>query len=337
MKKIIFVLFASLLFNVNSFSQEKNDASIAFYNLENLFDTIDSNMIGDFDWTPGGAKIWNTKRYSIKLHNLASVIARLDGNETLPGPDLLGFCEVENRSVVEDLINTPPINKANYGIVHYDSHDKRGIDVGLLYRKNNFKVISSKSYELVFDGENYKTRDQLIVTGELYGERINVIVNHWPSRRGGPVKSEYRRVHAAKLTKSIADSIKKADPNAKIIIMGDFNDDPFNESIKKVLGATKDIKELKSANYYNPLANKLTKTEGSLCYRDEWFLFDQIMLTPNLVNGKKLQFSSATLFNDESIQVQGGKYDGHPLRTHAGSIYLKGYSDHFPVFIKLTH
>ncbi|PLX24242.1 MAG: endonuclease, partial [Salinivirgaceae bacterium] len=303
MKKIIIGLLAILLFNINSIAQEKNETSIAFYNLENLFDTIDSNAKGDFDWTPGGNKIWNTERYTKKLKNLASVIEKLDGDENLPGPDLLGFCEVENRSVVEDLIKTSPIDKANYGIVHYEGSDKRGIDVGLLYRKDNFEVTHSKSYKLIFEGEDYHTREQLMVTGKLFGEKVNIIVNHWPSRRGGPEKSEYRRVHAAKLTKSIADSIKNADPKAKIIIMGDFNDDPINKSISEVLGATSDEKALKKAGFYNPLAKKLTKTEGSLCYRDIWYLFDQILITPNMISGKGIQYNSAQLFNDESIQV----------------------------------
>lgn len=335
MKKLIIILLPIMLLSISSFGQNQKDISVAFYNLENLFDTIDSNAEGDFDWTPGGKKIWNTKRYTKKLNNLAFVIEKLDGDENQHGPDLLGFCEVENRSVVEDLIKTKPIDAANYGIVHYEGSDKRGIDVGLLYRKDNFEVVHTKSYKLIFEGEDYQTREQLMVTGKIYGETVNIIVNHWPSRRGGPVKSNYRRVHAANLTKAIADSIKKSDANARIIIMGDFNDDPTDESIAEVLNAVGEPENMKNADFYNPLAKKLTKTEGSLCYRDEWFLFDQILITPNMVSGKKLQFESAHLFNDESIQVQGGKYDGHPLRTHAGSLYLKGYSDHFPVFIKL--
>jgi predicted extracellular nuclease len=336
MKKIIIALLPAILFSLCSIAQEKNEVSIAFYNFENLFDTIDSNMDGDFDWTPGGNKIWNTKRYTKKLENLAYVIEKLDGNENLPGPDLLGFCEVENRTVVEDLIKSKPINSANYGIVHYEGSDKRGIDVGLLYRTDNFEVTHSKSYKLIFEGEDYHTREQLMVTGNLYGEKVNVIVNHWPSRRGGPEKSNYRRVQAAKLTKSIVDSIIKVDAKAKIIIMGDFNDDPSNESISQVLGASVEEKAAKKTGLYNPLAKKLTKTEGSLCYRDVWFLFDQILITPNMISGKSFQYESAHIFNDESIQVQGGKYDGHPLRTHAGAKYLRGYSDHFPVFIKLS-
>lgn len=326
-------LLLSFLFTFShSFAQEQK-VSVAFYNLENLFDTLDAPRSGDFDWTPGGRKAWDTKRYQKKLNDLAYVIEKLDADSQNPGPDVLGFCEVENRAVVEDLIKTKPIAKANYGIVHFESPDHRGIDVGLLYRQDRFKVTGKKTYTLHFPGEDYRTRDQLYVEGELLGEKVHLIVNHWPSRRGGPKASNYRRVAAAKLCKSIIDSVQQVDPQANIIVMGDFNDNPSNESISQVIRAEPKVKDVKKQGFYNPLAKHLTDERGTLCYRDVWYLFDQILLSKSLLDDEGISFTRADIYDDESIQVQGGKYDGHPLRTHAGSLYLKGYSDHFAVYV----
>ena len=325
-------LFIFSFFLSFSFAQ-KEPVSVAFYNLENLFDTVDSPMSGDFGWTPGGGKAWDTERYQRKLNHLAYVIEKLDADDKQAGPDILGFCEVENRTVVKDLINTSPIDHAGYEIVHYDSPDHRGIDVGLLYRKDRFELIDSKTYTLTFPGEDYNTRDQLLVVGKLQGEKVHVIVNHWPSRRGGQEKSNYRRVEAAKLTKSIIDSVQNAEALANIIVMGDFNDDPDNESIADVLQATSDKSKVGDNGFFNPLANLLSKDCGTLCYRDDWFLFDQILLTKSLLDKDGLKYEKSNIYDDESIRVQGGKYDGHPLRTHAGTLYLKGYSDHFPVYV----
>ncbi len=333
-KGTIIILVMCFVFGVqNLWAQEKKQASIAFYNLENLFDTIDSPMPGDFPWTPGGDKIWNTERYTHKLNNLSYVIQHLDGNEDEAGPDILGVCEVENRDVLEDLIATESLQKSNYGIVHYDSPDHRGIDVGLLYRKANFEVLNSRSVTLTFPGEDYNTRDQLVVSGNLQGELIHVIVNHWPSRRGGPEKSEPRRIAAAKLTKSIIDSIRNTDPKAKIAVMGDLNDDPTNKSVTEILNATPKKEEVKGTKLYNPLAILLTDDRGTLNYRGDWFLFDQIMFSTPWLTDKNIELLDYNIFDQDAVKVQAdNKYKGDPLRTHAGKLYLKGYSDHFSVF-----
>lgn len=338
MKNLIYIITLStfVIFGQATQAQTPEKASIAFYNLENLFDTIDSPIEGDFEWTPGGEKIWNTERYNLKLDNLAFVISNLDGNADEFGPDILGVCEVENRSVLEDLIKHEVVKKSDYGIVHYESPDHRGIDVGFLYRKSAFEVQNSRTATLTFKNEDYNTRDQLVVSGLLYGELIHVIVNHWPSRMGGPEKSDFRRVHAAKLTKTIIDSIYAVDKKAKIVIMGDFNDDPSNKSIAEVLGAKGEQKGLKKGGFFNPMVNLLTPTRGTLCYKNEWFLFDQILFSSYWFNSKGLNFSQADIFDNEKVKVESGKYQGHPLRTHAGKYYLKGYSDHFGVYSVVT-
>lgn len=334
MKKLFYIITFSALICTGhtTYAQNTDKASIAFYNLENLFDTIDSPIEGDFNWTPGGDKIWNTKRYNLKLENLAYVISNLDGNPNATGPDILGVCEVENRSVLEDLVAVPLMKTSDYGIVHFDSPDHRGIDVGLLYRKKAFEPQNTRTATLTFNNEHSHTRDQLVVSGLLYGESIHVIVNHWPSRRGGPEASNTKRTQAAKLTKSITDSIYKVDRKAKIVIMGDFNDDPSNNSIIDIIGAKSSSKGLKKGEFFNPMASLLTPTRGTLCYKDEWFLFDQILFSSYWFKSQGFNFSHAEIFDDEKVKVASGKYKGHPLRTHAGKLYLKGYSDHFAVY-----
>lgn len=325
---IVFVLHTSEQLH----AQSPNKAAIAFYNLENLFDTIDSPIEGDFPWTPGGDKIWNTERYNNKLNNLAYVISNLDGNADEVGPDIIGVCEVENKSVLQDLVANPLMKVSDYGIVHYESPDHRGIDVGFLYKKGSFEVKNSRTATLVFEGEDYHTRDQLIVSGLLYGELIHVIVNHWPSRRGGPENSDFRRVHAAKLTKSIVDSIYETEPKAKIVIMGDLNDDPSNKSVSEVLGAIDNQNNLKKGGFFNPMISLLTKTRGTLCYKDEWFLFDQILYSSYWFQSEGFNYKSAEIFDIGKVKVATGKYKGHPQRTHAGKLYLNGFSDHFGVY-----
>ena len=236
----LFILLASFLLNVNGLSAQKKQKEIAcigFYNLENLFDTIDDPNKRDEEYTPNGKNKWTEKKYKAKLFNMAYVISLIGKEGCKEGFSILGVSEVENRKVLEDLIAEPALVNRNLKIVHYSSPDKRGIDVGLLYNPKRFKLIESKSFRLhAFrnDGDTLFTRDQLLVTGLLDNEKVHVIVNHWPSRSSGEKMSRPARNAAAKLSRSICDSLSQADPLAKILVMGDLNDDPFNDSVKKV-------------------------------------------------------------------------------------------------------
>lgn len=328
---LIFSIFSSL----QSCAQEKKylATTIAFYNVENLFDTIDDPNTNDAEFLPGGANRWTPQRYQAKLENMARVIAGIGNEMVKGGPALIGLSEIENRGVLEDLINTPPLKELGYEIVHYDSPDRRGVDVGLLYKPSVFKVTNSTSNQLYMPGRtDFFSRDQLVVSGELLGEPISVILNHWPSRRSGP---EYRE-EAAKLSRKLSDSLMKAHKNAKIFIMGDLNDDPTDRSVAKVLGAKGKPADVNKGDLFNPMWQLHRDGIGSLAYRDAWNLFDQIIVSEPVLNDSKgWKLHKAKVYNEKFLLQKDGPYAGYPFRTFAGGAYAGGYSDHFPVYLFL--
>ena len=314
--------------------------TIAFYNVENLFDIENDSLTFDDDRTPEGKYQWTQERYARKLENISQVLAQIGKTVSGSSPDIIGLCEVENRKVIEDLIHHRNLLGKNYGIVHFDSPDQRGIDVALLYKKSSFIPSSFQSRRLLlFDdlGERDYTRDQLVVGGVMDGEEFHFIVNHWPSRRGGASKSNPLRIRAALLNKRIIDSIQKLNVNAKIISMGDLNDDPRDDSLKKILKTKGKVNQLDSISLFNPMEKLYRNGIGSLAYRDKWNLFDQFFMTPNILDDTKqtLSYWKAGIFAPTFIQTSEGKYKGYPLRTYSGGSYTAGYSDHFPVYLFL--
>lgn len=312
--------------------------TVAFYNLENLFDTLDTPDKNDFEFTPEGSYKWDSEKYNSKQEKISYVISQIGADLTKTAPAIIGVSEIENRAVLEDLVKMPSIEKYNYEIVHYESPDRRGIDVALLYQPALFKVTNTRSATLKIEGmDDFFTRDQLVVSGELDGEQIHFIVNHWPSRSGGEKRSKPLRNAAADLTRSLTDSIMNADDNAKIIIMGDLNDDPSNESLLKHLKAKKSIKGTKEGELYNAMYPLFQQGIGSLAYRDQWNLFDQIIVSYPLLGDDKSTFKlfKTYIFNKDFLKQESGRYKGYPLRTHAGGVYRNGYSDHFPAYIYL--
>lgn len=318
---------------------------VGFYNLENLFDTIvdpDTNKILQDDFTPFGKKNYTAEKYESKMNNMAHVISKMGVDISPDGLALLGVAEIENRAVLEDLVNRESIRSRNYKIEHYDSPDARGIDVALLYNPDYFKVISSKSYPLTTYSGNkrMRTRDQLLVTGELKGERVHVIVTHWPSRSGGEKKSAPRRYAAGELGRKIIDSIQAAEPNAKVIYMGDLNDDPSDKSVKEAMNTVAKIKDVTNDNLYNTLETNHANGIGTLAYRDNWNLFDQLIITPSLVtkdnNFDTYKFFKVVVYNEEFLKNASGSFKGYPFRTFVGPNFINGYSDHFPVYMILV-
>lgn len=318
-------------------------ACVGFYNLENLFDTIvdeDVNKILTEDFTPNGPKQFTSERYHQKLENLSKVIADMGVETTPDGAAVLGVCEIENKQVLQDLVAMPNIAGRNYQIVHYDSPDRRGIDVGFLYQEKYFKLISSTSYPLHDPEEKeFYTRDQLLVTGELNGEKMHFIVAHWPSRRGGEKRSRPKRILAAELGLHIMDSIRKEDPNAKIIYMGDLNDDPTSYSMKKTMKTKGNIESVKEGDLYNAMENFYKKGIGTLAWRDNWNLFDQLVCSSPLIETgsdfSSYKFFKARVFNEPYLKQTSGSFKGYPLRTYVGPTWQGGYSDHFPVYLFL--
>jgi len=336
---LILLLYIPLI----SFSQESNTykiRTVAFYNVENLFDIENDSLTFDDDRTPEGKDHWTKERFAKKVARISQVLSEIGNEVTATSPDVIGLCEIENRQVIEALVAHPNLRDRGYEIIHYDSPDERGIDVALLYKKSAFIANSFKSHRLLlYKKEGFRdfTRDQLVVGGILDNEQFHFIINHWPSRSGGEARSKPNRLAAAKLNKRIIDSLQKLDIQTKIISMGDFNDDPVDESLKLVLRTKGKIKDLDSLSLFNPMVKLYKKGVGSLAYRDKWNLFDQLYFTSNLVNDKLATFGfwKADVFNPTYLLDPNGKYKGYPLRTYAGGAYIGGYSDHFPVYMYL--
>jgi predicted extracellular nuclease len=337
---LVFFLFLGVIGSL--FSQEKSYkvGCIGFYNVENLFDTLDTPDVFDEEFTPGGAKLYGTEIYLDKLSKLSSVISQIGLELTPDGVALLGVAEVENRAVLEDLAAQEALKARNYQIVHYDSPDRRGIDVGLLYNPKYFQVLNSRVIPMAsyLEGEEPRfTRDILLVSGLFDGEPLHVLVNHWPSRRGGESASSPLREMAALQCKKIVDSLCTAEGAPKILIMGDFNDDPTNTSLKDVLRASKKIKDVRPCGLFNPYWEIHAKGSGTLAYRDTWNLFDQVIASHALIDKGKggYQFYQAKIFSRPFMVQRSGHFKGYPLRTFSGDAYLGGYSDHFPVYVFL--
>ena len=324
-------------------AQQKKKLAVAivgFYNQENLFDTINDPKIDDEEFLPNSPNHWNTEKYMHKLANMSKVISKIGTDINPDGFALLGVSEVENLGVMKDLAAQPLLKNRHLGIVHYDSPDRRGIDVGLFYNPKYFKLIASKSYRLhVPDKPYFRTRDQLLVSGLLLGDTVYVIVNHWPSRYGGEKRSRPLRNAAADLTRHISDSLLRLNPEAKIIVMGDLNDNPTNESVMKHMRAVPKNK-MKPGDFYNPMYKLYKEGIGSTAWRDTWSLFDQVFVSPGLLGPvtlhSGLKFYKAFIFNKPFMQQKDGRYKGYPYRTFAGGTWMGGYSDHFPAYIVLV-
>lgn len=314
---------------------------VAFYNLENLFDVIDDEHILDEDFTEFGRKEWTQNRYDKKLQKLSDAISKIGFDYVGKMPSLLGVAEVENKKVLNDLIAQPKLSRINYDYIHYNSPDERGIDVALIYDIAVFKVINSRAIPVQIDnpnGEPDATRDILYVHGVLAGTPVHVYVNHWPSRRDGPETTNYKRVSVAQQLKSHIEQIDhegkrndntlELDDSHHVIVLGDFNDEPHNESIKDVLVPS---------GFDNVTAPLKKYHRGSLNHDFKWNLFDQILISNSLHNDveNSLYFYKAEIFDDIMLRQWKGKYRGQPARTFSGRRYKGGYSDHFPVYMIL--
>jgi hypothetical protein len=322
-------------------SAEYKVASIGFYNLENLFDTLDSPTTNDADFLPQGRLAWNTPKYVSKQANMAKVIGQLATELTPDGVAILGVAEIECRKVLEDLVVQPELKPRNYQIVHYDSPDERGIDVGLLYQPKYFQVLGSRAVPVPLKdpktGDVDLTRDILYVAGTFDGEPLHLMVGHWPSRRGGESGSAWARAAAASVCKRLSDSIQTVDADAKIVLMGDLNDDPDSKSVTQTLKARFKADGLAKGELYNPMYDLYKDGNGTLAYRDAWDLFDQMIVSKGLVNKRVggWQLYKAHVFRQPWLLQAEGAFRGYPFRTFVGDIFINGYSDHLPVYLFL--
>lgn len=338
-----FLLCCLLLFVQALSAQKKADTRyvplcVGFYNIENLYDTIDGPN-DDAEFLPTSAKQWNSQRYYRKLGKMAKVIAEMGRDVHPDGLACMGFAEVETRGVLEDLVRTAPLDQRGYRVVHHDSPDRRGVDVGFIYDPKRFTLLNDKAYRLVDPADtNFRTRDQLVVTGVLDGDTVSFIVAHWPSRRGGEKVSQPRRILAARLGRHIEDSLMARYPDARTIYMGDLNDDPVDPSVRRFLNTTGDKEQAVDGKLFDPMVGLYQKGIGSLAWNDSWNLFDQIILSPALVTGAggRYRYYGVRVFNEPYLRQADGNFAGYPFRTFVGDQYMDGYSDHFPVFVILV-
>jgi len=356
MKKTLLLISFILLLSCSGYAQDgKKSFVIGFYNLENLFDTYDDPAKNDEEFLPEGKNKWTETKYNKKLHNMATVISAM-AKDNGKFHTILGISEIENRLVVEDLIYQPEIAEANYQIVHYDGPDRRGVDVALLYRPDQFNFIESQSIPYTFEGtevpitltkeaqDYFRTRDILMVRGEIDGEMFAFYVTHLPSRIGG--KGADLRSRGAEIIYKHAMEMMRLYPEIKIAVMGDMNDDPFDESMSIWLHGKKNIEAVGQNDFYNPFWSMLDKGFGSLCYQGKWSIYDQILVNSNLVPGHAEGLQVRTLdkkktfygriFNKPWMFAQSGQYKGYPLRTFSNGAFINGYSDHFPTYIVIS-
>lgn len=339
MRKIVFLSVLVAVCTLSGFSQKESKKgslqsfhgrTIVSYNVENLFDTIDNKGVIDEEFLPSGRLKWNSERYYVKLNRLEEAITiNLKEN-----PIVIGLVEIENKGVLEDLKKTGRLAKTNYGIAHEDSPDARGIDCGLLYDKSSFKLMEMESLKISIDSiPDFKTRDILYVKGQLQGGKIiHLFVNHWPSRRGGEKESEIRRIQAALVARAKVDEILKAEPEANIVLMGDFNDHPDNASVQDVLKA-KAVTDT-NADLVDLFEDDHREGKGTHNFRGKWGILDHFIVSKALFagsNGIQLFPNDAKIVYEEKLlftQKDGSK---KPSTTYGGPNYYGGYSDHLPI------
>lgn len=329
-KRILLVYLTIISITIYT-CQGQDKIYISFWNLENLFDTVDDpENPGDDEFLSSAKSQWDEIKFDKKLSNLSKIIRSMNNGN---GPDILGVCEVENRYVLEQL-SKRFLSDLNYSIVHYDSKDPRGIDVGLLYKKEKFSYISSEPIKVFLQGN---TRDILFTNLKYKDEVLHIFVNHWSSRRGGEAESEPRRIRAATVLRAKVDSLLNSDKKSNIIIMGDFNDMPDNKSILMTLMAIPfECDELSpeyTSNLYNTAYKKYAQGIGSYFHQGKFNMLDQIIISKGLLDKKKLDYlcDSFEVISNELNTTRSGKYKGAPYPTFGSGRYLGGYSDHFPV------
>lgn len=325
-KKILLVL-SLVVFSTISEAQKRIVGAVGFYNVENLFDMEDHPDKFDEEYTPTGEREWDAERYASKQDNIAEVLSKM-----AQGADIVGLCEVENLFVLTELVANPKLKRHNYQIIHQESPDRRGIDCALLYKPDRFKLLDFEAIR--FPDENYDTRDILKVSGLYFGDTLHIFVNHWPSRFGG--KADKRGEAAQELRRQV-DKLLSLNQQAKIIIMGDLNDDPNNKSVKKILNASGKMK-LEGGQLYNASNDTFKQGFGTLFYRGAWNLFDQIIVSQGMLDdqaGVTYKPNTFSVFGPDWMRQKDGQYAGAPKRTFGGGVYLNGYSDHFPTYILL--
>ena len=353
-RNLILLAAASLLLISCGASRQNSRHIIGFYNVENLFDVTHDEGKNDYEYLPDGANQWTEEKYAVKLRNMADAIDRMH-QENGMWHTVLGLAEVENRHVVEDLVNQPLLAEANYQIVHYESPDRRGVDVALLYDPSRMTYVESEALPYDFNTSipittytpeeqaDFRTRDALMVHGIIEGEHFAFYVCHLPSRLGS--KGGDLRARGAEIIYEHAQKMAQKYPGIKCVVMGDMNDNPADESMSVYLHARRNIQEVGKGDFFSPFWSMLDAGIGSLYYRGDPNIFDCILVNDALVNAPKKTFRLQVLdkehqfygrvFNAPFLTQQDGPYAGTPFRTFSNGEFVAGYSDHYPTFIEI--
>ncbi len=336
MRKAFTTLLYLFILNI-AYSQQKSDSyKFMFYNVENLFDTYDDSLKNDNEFLPEGERYWNNYKYYTKLNQIYKVIVAI--GEWNP-PAIIGLCEIENRKVLNDLVNNTPLVKFEYKIIHKESPDKRGIDVGFLYREKLFKPLSHEAIAINFlDSPDTKTRDILYVKGKVNKkDTVHIFINHWPSRWGGQLESENRRLFAASVLRSKIDSIFDLSSESNIIITGDFNDYPDNKSMQQILKANKEFNQIINSQLYNLSSHFSSASNiGTTKYQGNWGILDQFIVSGYMLDYNNIYTGQNNTFiysPDFLLEPDDSYFGFKPFRTYRGLRYNGGYSDHLPTYI----
>lgn len=341
MIKIIFSVALAAVCSTTVIAQKQYKViAIGSYNCENLFDTEDDPNKKDEDFTPTGPYAYTDAVYQQKLHNIATVLQKMGTDVTPDGAAVIGLVEIENDHVLKALVAQPEISKRNYKYVWFPTSDERGISTAMLYNPKYFTMLHAEPVRVPVEtlGQKRPTRDVLFVTGVLSGDTVHFLVNHWPSKSGGEAASAPGRRLAASVDKHIADSLLAINPNTKLIMMGDLNDNPTSDGVLKVLGAKADKNKVALKDIYNPWINMYKQGIGTESYQGEWNLIDQIMLTGSFIKNtnNKWKYYNAEIYNREFLVNKMGKDKGLPHRSFTiAQVWDNGYSDHFPVLVYL--
>lgn len=301
--------------------------TIAFYNLENLFDAEDGEHTLDKNYTPHGLYRWNNRKYRRKIDNLGEVISKIGPGDAIGPPIILGVCEVENNSCLHDLVNCEALRKHKYKFVHFESNDRRGLDTALLYREAFFNPVNSQAHRMEVPGRFglEPTRDILHVEGTLFGEHVHTLINHWPSRLEGSRTTRVKRRAMAKKLDAIVKTIYTKDPNSKILILGDFNDEPTDYSLRNDF----------THEFFN-VFERIDPSFGTVRFRNKWVVFDQILMDENLLTNGFINYVKAGVFGPSFLIESNGRHKGSPKRAFRGRLFQNGYSDHLPVYAVLN-
>ena len=336
-RKVLVLVFLSFILAASLLAQQEtlHKFRVICYNVENYFDCVDDSLTNDSEYLPGGIRGWNQTKYRQKQANIAKVISAIGGWET---PAIVGLCEVESQKSLLDLTRHSPLSSFDYKFIHHESPDARGVDVALLYHPYQFFPLSNEAIRINFPNDSRTTRDILYVSGTtLSDDTLHIFVNHFPSRLGGELESEERRIFVASVLRAKVDSLLLVHSDPNVLIMGDFNDYPNNKSMLETLKAHPVKESISTKKLYNLTYELHKQGKGTYKHDGEWGMLDQFIVSGNLLNPANKFFTlqqDVYVFDADFLLENDEKHLGkQTFRTYIGMKYNAGFSDHLPIYM----